>query len=118
MPQVGAGKIYHPGLPPNNDLDHSWDKRMSDGTWPTWMYPSVSENGLFEPFVYKNDLYQDRLGTNIGKTQKQSIFSQEPPCPGHTVGWCAVRPRSVCTVGWLAAKAAAPLPVTTAVLVV
>jgi iduronate 2-sulfatase len=37
---VGAGKIYHPGLPPNNDLPKSWDPRMSDGTWPTWMYPT------------------------------------------------------------------------------
>ena len=37
---VGAGKIYHPHLPPNWDMDKSWDKRMSDGTWDNWMYPS------------------------------------------------------------------------------
>ena len=37
---VGAGKIYHPHLPPNWDMDKSWDKRMSDGTWQNWMYPA------------------------------------------------------------------------------
>ena len=30
------------------------------------------QKGLFEPFIYKSHLfYQDRLGTNIGKTQKK-----------------------------------------------
>jgi hypothetical protein len=32
-------------------------------------------NGLFEPFIYKSHLfYQDRLGTNIGKTQERLPF--------------------------------------------
>jgi hypothetical protein len=34
----------------------------------------VRENGIFEPFLYKKRTFcQDRLGTNIGKTQ---FFSQ------------------------------------------
>ena len=37
---VGTGKIFHKGLPPNWDLAHSWDKRMSSGEWQGWMYPS------------------------------------------------------------------------------
>jgi hypothetical protein len=45
------------------------------------LYPIlVSETGLFEPFVYKiyDLLYQDRLGTNIGKALKNGLpfFSQ------------------------------------------
>jgi hypothetical protein len=36
----------------------------------------VSKNGLFEPFYTKNaSFYQDRLGTNIGKTQKETVSS-------------------------------------------
>ena len=32
----------------------------------------VSKNGVVEPFIYKNEtFYQDRLGTNIGKTPKK-----------------------------------------------
>jgi hypothetical protein len=38
----------------------------------------VSQNGLFEPFVYiyiyKRTFYQDRLGTNIGKALKKGPF--------------------------------------------
>ena len=31
---------------------------------------------FLEPFyVYKRSFYQDRLGTNIGKPQKQTVFS-------------------------------------------
>ena len=26
---VGVGKIFHPGLPPNQDLPYSWDQRMN-----------------------------------------------------------------------------------------
>eukprot|EP00947_MAST-08B_sp_MAST-8B-sp1_P004114 g4114.t1 len=37
---VGTGKVFHKGLPPNWDLAYSWDRRMSDGTWEGWMYPS------------------------------------------------------------------------------
>ena len=37
---VGTGKVFHKGLPPNWDLAHSWDKRMSSGEWQGWMYPS------------------------------------------------------------------------------
>lgn len=37
---VGAGKIFHPGLPPDNDMPYSWDDRMSNGTWEEWMYPT------------------------------------------------------------------------------
>ena len=35
---VGTGKVFHKGLPPNWDLNHSWDPRMSNGTWEDWMY--------------------------------------------------------------------------------
>jgi hypothetical protein len=36
----------------------------------------VSKNGIFAPFIYqKRTFYQDRLGTNIGKTQKRDRFS-------------------------------------------
>ena len=35
---------------------------------------TVSENGLFEPFIYKKrSVYQDRLGTNIGKHSKKTL---------------------------------------------
>eukprot|EP00729_Bicosta_minor_P021748 gene21748-1570_t len=33
---VGTGKVFHKGLPPNWDLNHSWDPRMSNGTWEDW----------------------------------------------------------------------------------
>jgi len=33
-------QIFHPGLPPDNDIPYSWDDRMSDGTWEDWMYPT------------------------------------------------------------------------------
>jgi hypothetical protein len=33
------------------------------------------ETRLFAPFIYKNyQFYQDRLGTNIGRTQKRTRF--------------------------------------------
>jgi hypothetical protein len=36
----------------------------------------VRENGIFEPFIYKKRTFcQDRLGTNIGRTQKRCLFS-------------------------------------------
>jgi len=38
---VGTGKVFHPNLPPNWDLDKSWDPRMrAGGDWEDWMYPS------------------------------------------------------------------------------
>lgn len=37
---VGTGKVFHPNLPPNWDLDKSWDNRMANGEWDGWMYPS------------------------------------------------------------------------------
>eukprot|EP01046_Picozoa_sp_COSAG06_P007683 COSAG06_NODE_379_length_16608_cov_83.792477_4_plen_80_part_00 len=38
---------------------------------------TVSKNALFEPFVYKKRaFYQDRLGTNIGKLKKTTVFPQ------------------------------------------
>lgn len=37
---VGVGKVYHKGLPPDWDLDYSWDERMANGQWDGWMYPS------------------------------------------------------------------------------
>ena len=37
---VGAGKVFHPGLPPDNDMPFSWDDRMSNGEWDEWMYPT------------------------------------------------------------------------------
>ena len=37
---VGTGKVFHPGLPPNNDMPFSWDDRMNNGTWDPWMYPT------------------------------------------------------------------------------
>ena len=41
---------------------------------------AVSKNGSFAPFIYKMRMfYQDRLGTNIGKTQKKGrVFPQAP----------------------------------------
>jgi L-aminopeptidase/D-esterase-like protein len=38
-----------------------------------------ARNAFFEPFIYmKRSFYQDRLGTNIGKTQKKSgVFRRE-----------------------------------------
>jgi iduronate 2-sulfatase len=44
---VGAGKVYHKSLPPNWDMNYSWDPRMADGTWDEWMYPGedICENG-------------------------------------------------------------------------
>jgi hypothetical protein len=41
----------------------------------------VSKTGLFEPFIYINEFYQDRLGTNIGKTQKKDRFAAALPMP-------------------------------------
>jgi hypothetical protein len=38
-----------------------------------WML--VSKNGLFEPFIFKNEHFTKTLGTNIGKTQKKDRFS-------------------------------------------
>ena len=36
---------------------------------------TVSENGLFEPFIYKKrSVYQDRLGTNIGKEHSKKTL--------------------------------------------
>jgi hypothetical protein len=35
---VGTGKVFHPNLPPNWDLNYSWDPRMSNGEWEPWMY--------------------------------------------------------------------------------
>jgi hypothetical protein len=45
-------------------------------TWRAFNgWVEVSKNGLFEmPFIY---FYQDRLGTNIGKAQKKTVFPQE-----------------------------------------
>jgi iduronate 2-sulfatase len=37
---VGAGKSFHPDLPPNNDLPYSWDDRMTNGEWDEYMYPT------------------------------------------------------------------------------
>jgi hypothetical protein len=51
-----------------------------------------AENGFLEPFIYKKRSFcQDRLGTNIGKTQKKMPFSApmppasapSSPRPGH-----------------------------------
>ena len=36
---VGCGKIFHPGLPPNQDLPYSWDKRINT-TWADWNNPN------------------------------------------------------------------------------
>ena len=35
---VGTGKIFHPGLPPNEDLPYSWDTRINN-TWADWSNP-------------------------------------------------------------------------------
>jgi hypothetical protein len=48
----------------------------------------------------KRSFYQDRLGTNIGKTQKQTVFSQDTP---QFAAWRAGRFR---TSGEAAAAAA------------
>ena len=37
---LGAGKVFHKGLPPDWDNPHSWDERMTNGTWEPWMYPT------------------------------------------------------------------------------
>lgn len=37
---VGAGKVFHPGLPPNWDFPYSWDSRMNGTIWDDWLYPS------------------------------------------------------------------------------
>eukprot|EP01046_Picozoa_sp_COSAG06_P035094 COSAG06_NODE_3735_length_4963_cov_10.556538_2_plen_215_part_00 len=43
----------------------------------------VRKTALFEPFMYINALfYQDRLGTNIGKTQKRAVFCRAPALTG------------------------------------
>jgi hypothetical protein len=39
-----------------------------------WL-PARKRSSSSEPFIYKNDIYQDRLGTNIGKTLKKDRFS-------------------------------------------
>jgi hypothetical protein len=71
--------------------------------WRSWWNGgarSVCENGLFEPFVYeKRTFYQDRLGTNIGKTPKGMRFRRcegsDPyrrarlhPAAAHATDWC------------------------------
>jgi gamma-glutamyltranspeptidase len=52
----------------------------------------VRKNGLFfliEPFlITPRSLYQDRLGTNIGKTPKQQPFSLRDPFFGGMQGVC------------------------------
>jgi hypothetical protein len=37
--------------------------------------------------MYKRSFYQDRLGTNTGKTQKQTVFSQGEPHPENKSDW-------------------------------
>eukprot|EP01046_Picozoa_sp_COSAG06_P041559 COSAG06_NODE_5174_length_3662_cov_2.173730_3_plen_273_part_00 len=42
--------------------------------------PCGTKRVFFSPFIFKKaHFYQDRLGTNIGKTQKKSLF--QPPFP-------------------------------------
>jgi len=67
---------------------------------------SGEKTPFFAPFIYKNALfYQDRLGTNIGKTQKRMAFSYSAlrvllpvhdvePAPRLTAGQEAVGPRA------------------------
>lgn len=37
---VGAGKVFHPGLPASWDMPRSWDDRMNNSKWMPWLYPS------------------------------------------------------------------------------
>mmetsp|Transcript_23442 Transcript_23442/g.72095 ORF Transcript_23442/g.72095 Transcript_23442/m.72095 type:complete len:559 (+) Transcript_23442:31-1707(+) len=37
---VGAGKVFHPGLPADWDMPFSWDERMNNSQWQPWLYPS------------------------------------------------------------------------------
>ena len=58
---VGAGKVFHPDLPPHWDLPRSWDERMSSGVWDTWMYPTEKRCGNNASWcaVEKDDEIQD-----------------------------------------------------------
>jgi hypothetical protein len=44
--------------------------------WTNGRVEVLKTHRLFAPFCTKNDMLQDRLGTNIGKTQKETRFSQ------------------------------------------
>jgi hypothetical protein len=51
----------------------------ADRAFGLYLEPSFGEkNVLFAPFIYKmHHFYQDRLGTNIGKTPKKSFFLRD-----------------------------------------
>ncbi|GMI15771.1 hypothetical protein TrVE_jg4338 [Triparma verrucosa] len=81
---VGAGKIFHPGLPPDNDMPYSWDDRMSDGTWESWMYPTEDACPLKTSWCgtdnetdledFKTTQQAIKLLDNITSTEKNSPF--------------------------------------------
>jgi iduronate 2-sulfatase len=81
---VGAGKIYHPHLPPNWDMDKSWDKRMSDGTWDNWMYPSepACPNGTvgcgIDDASGDPSLFEDAQTTKVALDQLRNVSSLGP----------------------------------------
>jgi hypothetical protein len=66
---------------PRQARDEHKETRKRGAASAGWRIPPVlwsvvgEENGIFEPFIYKNEtFYQDRLGTNIGKLQKDAVF--------------------------------------------
>ena len=88
-----------------------------------WPAGPPAKNGIFAPFIFKKRSFcQDRLGTNIGKTQKKTVFrtasngAKQPsgnvPNGGCLAPWLQFKP--LAAVSFSGSKGGAKPPLTPA----